>query len=86
MKLGIFKTDFGRILKYQISRKSVQWKPSYNTDIKARTMAGNRELSLGIASVEIKSRIQDNKNKNAQNNNRTSGAVWLRSTVFDGEW
>ena len=40
---------------------------------------------LSIAPVEIKNRIQDNKNKNAQNNNKTSGAVWLRSMVFNGE-
>ena len=43
-------------------------------------------LLLSIAPVEIKSRIQDNKNKNVQNNNRTSGAVWLRSMVLNGKW
>jgi len=41
---------------------------------------------LSIAPVEIKSSIQDNKNKNVQNNNKTSGAVWLRSMVFNGKW
>jgi len=34
----------------------------------------------------VKSRIQENKNKNAQNNNKTSGAVWLRNMVFNGKW
>jgi len=41
---------------------------------------------LIIAPVEIRSRIQDNKNKTVQNNNKTSGAVWLRSMVFNGKW
>ena len=36
--------------------------------------------------VEIKSRIQDNKSKNVPNNNKTSGAVWLRSIVFNCKW
>ena len=42
-------------------------------------------LLLSIAPVEIKSRNQNSKNKNVQNNNKTSGTVWLRSTVFNGK-
>jgi len=41
---------------------------------------------LNIVPVEIKSHIQDNKNKKAQNNNKTSGAVLLRSMVLNGKW
>ena len=36
-KLRIFSTDF-RILKYQISRKSVQWEPSCSIRVDGRTV------------------------------------------------
>jgi len=37
MKLEFFPRDFGKILKYQISRKSVQWERSYFIRTDGRT-------------------------------------------------
>ena len=48
------------------------------------TILITRSVRRSIAPVEIKSRIQDNKNKNVQNNNEISGAVWLRTVELYG--
>ena len=57
----------------------------HRSSYKSKNNGRKYELLLSIAPVEIKSRIQDNKNKNVENNNKTSGAVWLRSMVFNGK-
>ena len=40
---------------------------------------------FGFWGFVVKSLIQENKNKNAQNNKKTSGDVWFRSMVFNGK-
>ena len=41
----IFSADFRKILKYQISRKSVQWKPSCSLQRDGQTRRANSRLS-----------------------------------------
>ena len=83
---NIYKYIFERVGEFKYLESLVTENSDNNSDIKARIMAGNRSYYSVLTPVEIKSRIQDNKNKNVQNNNKTSGAVWLRSMVFNGKW
>jgi len=54
-----------------------------NTDIKARIMAGNRSYYSVLPLLRSKA-LSRTTNKIVQNNNKISGAVWLRSMVFNG--
>ena len=57
-----------------------------NTDIKARIMAGNRSYYSVLPLLRSKAVFRTTKIRMHKTINKTSGAVWLRSVVFNGEW
>jgi hypothetical protein len=66
VELGIFLTDFGKILKYQISLKSVQWEPSCSmrTD-------GQTDRQTDVTKLTVAFRNFANASKNSSQQGRT---------------
>ena len=83
--LQLYNYEFERVGDFKYLGSLITENSDNNTDIKARIMAGNRSYYSVLPLLRSKAISRTTKIRITQNNIKISGAVWLRSMVFNGK-
>ena len=76
----IFSTDFRKILKHQISRKSVQWEPSYSTWMDGQTT--DRHDKANSRFMQLRTHLETDGTVNPIHATKTCGEAGVQPHIF----